>query len=164
MQEKGNAAGGLLMNWKLIFPKPVAGTAHAPIWLLQGHTPLVLGSTVDWPFLCMQGKGMLHVACEDMRHRCAANIKSSTTTFRSIGNELWFNFELMNTVSTAWYAARKPAAQDSRWESVLCWRNVQRACSNSCAVARPWPSPGASIIARGNWQEQYVKDKWPVKG
>ena len=65
MQEKGNAACGLLIKWKFILQKQVSWTANGPIRMPQGHTPL--GVTHFWGplwgalFSACRKREMLHV-------------------------------------------------------------------------------------------------------
>ena len=67
MQEKGNSACGLLIQWKFILKKWVSWTANGPIWIPQGHAPL--GLIHFWgTFRGVFSNGcskreMLHVAC-----------------------------------------------------------------------------------------------------
>ena len=67
MQEKGNAARGMLKEWKFSFQKYVSWAANGPIRMPQGHIPL--GAIHLWGPLSgalstvCRKREMLHVAC-----------------------------------------------------------------------------------------------------
>ena len=67
IQEKGNAATGLLTKWKFILQKLVSWTANDPIRMPQGHIPLAAiqywGTLWSVHFtVCRKGE-LLHLAC-----------------------------------------------------------------------------------------------------
>ena len=67
MQEKGNAACGLLIKCKSVWQKWVSWIASGPSWMLQGHIPL--GAIHFWGtlwgvhFTVCRKREMLHLAC-----------------------------------------------------------------------------------------------------
>ena len=67
MQEKGTAASGLLIKWKFILQKWVSWTANDPIWMPQGHIPLVAvqywGTLWSVHFTVCRRRELLHLAC-----------------------------------------------------------------------------------------------------
>ena len=68
MQEKENAACGLLIKWKLILQKWVLWTQNGPTRLPQGHAPLGVihfwGGLWDALFSGCRKREMLHAASE----------------------------------------------------------------------------------------------------
>ena len=61
IQEKGNAACGLLTKWKCIYQKWLSWTANCSIWMSQGRVPLchsLLGGRMNkWGFWWCSGLG-----------------------------------------------------------------------------------------------------------